>query len=49
MNSLVIGSSLAFIAYMLATLAIVSRLFHPKGPNIKLVLGLAAFAIIVHA
>lgn len=49
MNLLVIGSGLAFIAYMLATLAIVSRLFHPKGPNIKLVLGLASFAIIVHA
>ncbi|MBU2894758.1 cytochrome c biogenesis protein CcsA [Colwellia sp. D2M02] len=49
MNFLVIGSSIAFIAYMLATLAIVSRLFHPKGPNIPLVLGLATVAIIVHA
>jgi len=33
---------------MLATLAIVTRLFHPKGPNISLVLSLAAAAIIVH-
>ena len=48
MNFLVIGSSLAFLLYMLATLAIVTRLFHPKGPNISLVLGLAAAAIVVH-
>jgi len=45
---LVIGSSLAFLLYMLATLAIVTRLFHPKGPNITLVLSLATAAIIVH-
>jgi len=45
---LVIGSSLAFLLYILATLAIVTRLFHPKGPNITLVLSLAATAIIVH-
>lgn len=48
MDFLVIGSSLAFLLYMLATLAIVTRLFHPQGPNIKLVLGLATAAIIVH-
>jgi ABC-type uncharacterized transport system permease subunit len=48
-NFLVIGASIAFIAYLLATIAIVSRLFHPKGPNIPLVLGLATFAILVHA
>jgi len=47
-NLLVIGSSIAFIAYMLATVAIVSRLFHAKGPNSQLVLSLAFFAIIVH-
>ena len=45
---MVIGSSLAFLLYILATLAIVTRLFHPKGPNITLVLSLAAIAIIVH-
>lgn len=33
---------------MLATLAIVTRLFHPNGPNITLVLSLAAAAIVVH-
>ena len=49
MNFLVIGSSLAFLFYILATLAIVTRLFHPKGPNITLVLSLAAIAILVHA
>lgn len=49
MDFLVIGASIAFIAYLLATIAIVSRLFHPKGPNIPLVLGLATFAILVHA
>lgn len=48
MDFLVIGSSLAFLLYILATLAIVTRLFHPKGPNINLVLSLATAAIIVH-
>jgi len=47
-NFLVIGSSLAFLLYILATLAIVTRLFHPKGPSIPLVLSLAAAAIVVH-
>jgi ABC-type uncharacterized transport system permease subunit len=46
---LVLGSSLAFLLYILATLAIVTRLFHPKGPNITLVLSLAVAAIIVHS
>jgi len=45
---LVIGSSIAFIAYMLATLAILSRLFHPKGPNLNQVFILAAIAVITH-
>lgn len=49
MDFLVIGSGIAFIAYMLATLAILSRLFHPKGPNINQVLVLAVIAIISHA
>ncbi|MCJ8296633.1 MAG: cytochrome c biogenesis protein CcsA [Colwellia sp.] len=48
MDFLVIGSSLAFVLYILATLAIVTRLFHPKGPNITLVLSLATAAITVH-
>ncbi len=45
---MVIGSSVAFLFYILATLAIVTRLFHPKGPNNILVLGLAITAIVVH-
>lgn len=49
MDLLVIGSSIAFFAYMLATLAIVTRLFHPQGPNLKLVLGLASVAMAIHA
>lgn len=49
MNFLVIGSSLALLLYMLATLAIVTRLFHAKGPNNKLVLSLASAAIAAHA
>ncbi|TYK64755.1 cytochrome C assembly family protein [Colwellia echini] len=49
MDFLVIGSSLDFLLYLLATLAVVTRLFHPEGPNNKLVLGLACAAILVHA
>jgi ABC-type uncharacterized transport system permease subunit len=45
---LVIGASIAFLFYMLATLAIVSRLFHHNGPNKLLVLSLASTAILVH-
>ena len=48
MDSLVIGSSIAFIAYMLATLAILTRLFHPNGPNLNQVLALAVIAVISH-
>lgn len=49
MDLQVISSSVAFVAYLLATVAIVSRLFHPKGPNLSLILGLASVAIISHA
>jgi len=35
-------------SYLLATLAIVTRLFHPKGPNIILVLLLGCIGIITH-
>jgi len=48
-NFLVIGLSVAFMLYMLATLSIVTRLFHPKGPNNTLVLSLASIAILIHA
>jgi len=39
---------MAFIAYMLATMAIVSRLFHPNGPNLKRALIAASIAIVIH-
>jgi len=45
---LVIGSSVAFVSYILASVATVSRLFHPKGPNIVLVLSLGSIAIVAH-
>jgi len=45
---LVIGSSIAFIVYMLATMAIVSRLFHPNGPNLGKALTIATVAIVIH-
>lgn len=48
MDLLVIGSSVAFVSYMLASIALVSKLFHPKGPNIILVLSLGCIAIIAH-
>ena len=48
MDFLVIGSSIAFVAYLLATAAILSRLFHPQGPNLKLALVLASIAITSH-
>lgn len=48
MDFLVIGSSMAFIAYMLATMAIVSRLFHTNGPNLEKALILAITAITIH-
>ena len=45
---MVIGSSIAFVAYLLATIAILSRLFHPEGPNLKLALIFAVIAIVTH-
>ena len=43
-----IYSIIAFICYILATGAIISRLFHPKGPNLIVVLTLACIAMIAH-
>ncbi|GLX79285.1 cytochrome c assembly protein [Thalassotalea insulae] len=43
-----IGAVIAFVSYLIATLAIVFRLFHPKGPNIVLVLTFGCIAIIFH-
>ena len=48
MDFLVIGSSMAFIAYMLATGVILSRLFHPSGPDNRKIVILASIAITIH-
>lgn len=48
MNLLVIGSSIAFVFYILASITLVSKLFNPKGPNMVLVLSLGIIAIIAH-
>jgi ABC-type uncharacterized transport system permease subunit len=44
-----ICSFAAFISYSIATLAILSRLFHPKGPNLVITLTFACLAIVFHA
>lgn len=38
----------AFVCYSVATISILSRLFHPKGPNIIITLIFASLAIIFH-
>lgn len=43
-----ITSFTAFVCYALATLSILSRLFHPKGPSLVITLILACLAIIFH-
>ncbi len=43
-----IFSITASCSYLLATLAIVTRLFHPKGPNLVLVLLLGCIGIVAH-
>jgi len=43
-----IYSAVAFFCYLLATLAILTRLFHPQGPNLKLVLLTGAVAVVAH-
>ena len=48
MDLLATYSIIAFIAYIGATLAIITRLFHPQGPNQLLVLLLGCGAIVVH-
>jgi len=40
--------ALALLAYVIATLAIVLRLFHPAGPNFKLVFSAATLAVVLH-
>ncbi|WP_286234748.1 cytochrome C assembly family protein [Thalassotalea sediminis] len=43
-----ICSLVAFICYVTATVAVVFRLFHPKGPNIVKVLLIGSLAIVGH-
>lgn len=38
----------AFIFYLLATIAVIMRLFHPKGPHLITVLSFGCIAIIIH-
>ena len=49
MDLLVVSSTVAFITYLIATLAIISRLFHPKGPNLILVLSFGCIGLIAHS
>jgi ABC-type uncharacterized transport system permease subunit len=44
-----ISSFTAFVCYSVATLSILSRLFHPKGPNLIVTLIFACLAIVFHA
>lgn len=44
----VIFSAAAFVGYMLACIAILSRLFHPQGPNQVLILSFGTGAIVLH-
>ena len=48
MDLFVTFSIIAFVSYLSATLAILKRLFHPKGPNQVLVLFLGCCAIVAH-
>ena len=43
-----ISSFTAFVCYSIATLSILARLFHPKGPNLIVTLLFASLAIIFH-
>lgn len=49
MDLLDIYSAVAFLCYLFATLAILSRLFHANGPNLKLVLITGTIAVLSHA
>lgn len=43
-----ISSFAAFVCYSMATLSILSRLFHPKGPNLVITFIFACLAMIFH-
>ena len=44
-----IGALSAFICYVIATLAVIIRLFHPKGPNLVIVLLFGCLGIVFHS
>lgn len=39
----------AFSCYLIAAVAVIARLFHPKGPNLTFVLTFASLGILLHA
>jgi len=43
-----IGAFLAFICYLIATLAVFIRLFHPNGPNKAIVISFGVLGLIAH-
>ena len=43
------SSLIALVAYSLAAIVIISRLFHPKGPNLIIALSFASIAILAHS
>ncbi len=49
MDFLGVSSLVAFIGYLLATFAILSRLFHSQGPDQRFVFSFGAIALIAHS
>ncbi|MCT6700280.1 inner membrane protein YpjD [Rheinheimera sp. 4Y26] len=46
--SLALLPLLAFFCYLIATVAVAQRLYHPQGPNLKLVFSAAITGIVLH-
>ena len=42
-------SIIAFIAYLIATFAVLSRLFHPQGPNQFIIMSFGCIAVLTHS
>ena len=49
MDSSAILALSAFTCYLIAAFAVLTRLFHPKGPNLPVILTFACIAILLHA
>jgi len=47
-NLATIYSTIAFVAYLATTIAILTRLFHPKGPDLRINIMLGSVALIAH-